>query len=501
MRTVKYGIIASLVVIAMLAVNVQGAFIVEAIEGGLANANYTGTGRISTAYPIGSDAVGCLATNGVFGATGDHVYVFSYTPGTDMDNTVIAAGRDLGNGDLASGLVGSCSGVYNVYATWPVSTNVDADGCYFTTTSDGPDAVTGTFNQNAPSIGSDKWVLIAEDVTLTAGVTYTITQTANDPTWVSMRSHGVMWEVVVPEYAPVTVSETDLYVAEGGGEDTYTVVLDQQPTSDYVYVHMVPADETDPNNDIVFVVNPGGGDVEVAGPLTLTFLPGDWDVPQTVRVKAKDDDLVEFDHFVLIRHSTEPNNINPLDPPDPDFVGGFAGFVKVHITDNEVPQIRIVETNFSTDVTEQGATDTYDVVLLYPVEATKTVTVTINASVGDETLVDVGSGPVAIAQLTFTDSDWMTPQTVTVSAIDDAVTEFVHTGTIVHSAASTDAGYNGLAVPSVTVYIEDNDCGAWGYQDMDFNFDCVVDLADFADIAAAWLACTQPYGSNCVDLL
>ena len=70
-----------------------------------------------------------------------------------------------------------------------------------------------------------------------------------------------------------------------------------------------------------------------------------------------------------------------------------------------------------------------------------------------------------------------------------------------HSVASTDPGYNSLAVPSLTVYVDDNDCGVWGYQPRDSNFDCVVDLADFADIAAAWQACTQPYTAGCDDLL
>ena len=45
----------------------------------------------------------------------------SYTPGVDLDNTVLTAGTNLGNGDLATGLTGG-TGLYNVYITWSAAT-------------------------------------------------------------------------------------------------------------------------------------------------------------------------------------------------------------------------------------------------------------------------------------------------------------------------------------------------------------------------------------------
>lgn len=192
----RFHVVVLLVIIALITAGAQAAFVVEAVSGGMANANYTGSGRISTAYPRGSTAPGVQADNGVFGASGDHVYVFSYTPGTDTDNVTFPQDTNLGNGNLASGLVGGRTGIYNVYATWCTSSNVHASGCYFTTAHNGTDTVTGTINQNQPSEGTDKWMLIAQGVTLTEGVTYTITQTANSTEYVSMRNHGVMWEAV-----------------------------------------------------------------------------------------------------------------------------------------------------------------------------------------------------------------------------------------------------------------------------------------------------------------
>ena len=203
----KFQVVALLVMIALVTAGAQAAFMVETWAGsvgypvpGLANANYSGDGRPSSdTYPSPSRAVGVTAASAVFGGTGDHIYTFSYTPtltGADQDNVTLAAGTDLGNGNTASGLLGGGTGLYNVYATWRTSTNVSTAGCYFTVTDDGGQTVTGTINQNAPSEGTDKWMLIAEGVPLTEGVTYTITQTANSTGYVSMRNHGVMWEAV-----------------------------------------------------------------------------------------------------------------------------------------------------------------------------------------------------------------------------------------------------------------------------------------------------------------
>jgi hypothetical protein len=47
-------------------------------------------------------------------------------------------------------------------------------------------------------------------------------------------------------------------------------------------------------------------------------------------------------------------------------------------------------------------------------------------------------------------------------------------------------------------YYEDV-CGAWGFSDYDFNYDCYVDLADFAYFANTWLDCTDPTVAECVQ--
>ena len=77
------------------------------------------------------------------------------------------------------------------------------------------------------------------------------------------------------------------------------------------------------------------------------------------------------------------------------------------------------------------------------------VTVTVTHS-GDR---DIG---IDDQELTFTDSDWETAQTVTVSAAqDDDARDDV--ATLSHSVASADTDYNGIAVPEVAVTVTDDE--------------------------------------------
>ena len=161
------------------------------------------------------------------------------------------------------------------------------------------------------------------------------------------------------------------------------------------------------------------------------------------------------------------------------------------------------ETDGSTDVIEGETGDEYYVRLLYPPTDKVTVKMSV-ASEGDPAItqlaINIGEGPVDEADLIFMPGDWDVPQAVTVTAVDDAELEYVHESTISFSTTSLDGGYDGLDVDDLVVTIEDNECGAWGFQAMDFDENCVVNLADFAQFDELWLACTQPYAEGCDDL-
>jgi hypothetical protein len=223
--------------------SVQAAFIVEpdnVAPAGKANDHFSslpaGTGFSLTATP--STAVGLQGNQSAFGnpanSTGPDQYTFRYTPGPDADNTALAALTSLGNSEatdadgsgaglptyanlaqLASGQTGGVSGLYNVYFTTPSSTNVDGLGSRFDITNDASTVSLNPVNLNDTNTGPDevagspytggannRWLKIASLVHLTAGTTYTVTQTANAFSFVSQRAAGVMWELVEADPVP-----------------------------------------------------------------------------------------------------------------------------------------------------------------------------------------------------------------------------------------------------------------------------------------------------------
>lgn len=108
----------------------------------------------------------------------------------------------------------------------------------------------------------------------------------------------------------------------------------------------------------------------------------------------------------------------------------------------------------SVAVTEGGATDTYTVVLDGPPYADVVV------SLSGSTQVSVSPNT-----LTFTPTNWNTPQTVTVTAIDDRVVEGDHAAAISHTVSSTDVNYHAFSVPSAAVSVTDNDSATYTITD------------------------------------
>ena len=114
-------------------------------------------------------------------------------------------------------------------------------------------------------------------------------------------------------------------------------------------------------------------------------------------------------------------------------------------TTTDMPGVSVLPTALT--VTEEDtAGASYTVVL--DSQPTADVTVTVAGHSGTE----VTPNPTS---LTFTTSNWGTPQTVTVTAAADAnlVNETV---TLTHSAASADGNYNSITIDDVTVTVNDN---------------------------------------------
>jgi hypothetical protein len=221
----------------------------------------------------------------------------------------------------------------------------------------------------------------------------------------------------------VTPTGGDTLTVEGGVTDTYTLVLNILP-----------------EEDVTVTVTP---DAQVqAAPSVLVFTATDWDQPQTVTVSAVDDpDVEDARHDGVLTHAVTSAD---------DTYNGIAvsALTATVVDDDRAPAVVIVESGGSTDVAEGGATDTYTLVLDSPPAADVTITTTPDAQ--------VSTAPVS---RTFTAADWYLPQSVTVSAVDDADKEFAHTGTITHACTSGDGAYDGLAVDDVVASVADNEAG------------------------------------------
>ena len=231
----------------------------------------------------------------------------------------------------------------------------------------------------------------------------------------------VSGEVVVKDddTAGVSIWPSSLSVGEGRRQN-YTIELDSEPTSDVTVTLDLPANAG-------FTVNPG----------TITFTPQTWG-PKYVYVRGNQDDDAADEPPATIAHTVIST--------DTLYSGAAAGSVSVTIKDDETAGVTISE---STLGIEEGATVTYTVVL--DTAPTGDVTVTIGGATDNDLALDKTS-------LTFTTTDWDTPQTVTVTAEqdDDAVDEPVVN--LTHNVSSTvDNAYDGTIVDSVSVTVIDDD--------------------------------------------
>jgi hypothetical protein len=208
-------------------------------------------------------------------------------------------------------------------------------------------------------------------------------------------------------------------VTEAGGKDDITVQLATRPSS------------------TVTVTAAGDAQVAPDAPLALTFTPTDWSTPQTLHVGAVQDDLLEGDHTGLVTLTATGADLT---------YSTITATVQVAVTDDETAGLALVVGD-GVKVLEGGTTDTYTVALT----ARPSADVSIHTDGGTQ----VTAAP---AQLTFSTTNWNTPQTVTVTAVQDSADEvdpFV--AQVTHAATTTAAGWTGAKPASVDVQVGDDD--------------------------------------------
>jgi hypothetical protein len=225
--------------------------------------------------------------------------------------------------------------------------------------------------------------------------------------------------------AGITVTpSTGLTVTEAlgaGHTTTFTVVLTAQPTASVV-VGLSSSDATE----------------GTVAPASLTFSTANWATPQTVTITgvndAIDDGNVSFSIVTAAAVTA-----------DTTYSGMNAADASVSNTDDDTAAITVTPTSglTVTEVAGVGNTATFTVVLT----AEPTADVVIGLSSSDTT-----EGTVSPSFLSFTASDWMIPQTVTVTGVDDLANDDDVGFTIVTAAAQgTGSGYAGINAADVSV--------------------------------------------------
>jgi uncharacterized repeat protein (TIGR01451 family) len=227
---------------------------------------------------------------------------------------------------------------------------------------------------------------------------------------------------------------------------------------------------------LAFVVNPAGNIIYVAddratgsggGIQKWTLSAGTWSLTYTINAASARGITVDFSGTDPIIYATTTEASNRLIKITDTGASSAATTIATAPTNTAFrgvafapvgSGVTITQSDGITNVTEGGATDTYNVVL--NTQPIADVTVTINN--GTQTTTNPTS-------LTFTTANWNVTQTVTVTAIDDAVIEGPHTGSVSHTAASSDANYNGISVASVTANITDNDAPSLTINDVSLN--------------------------------
>ncbi|WP_199250065.1 Calx-beta domain-containing protein [[Phormidium] sp. ETS-05] len=325
---------------------------------------------------------------------------------TAITLTAIAAGPVVNNQTLNLALTGTADNA-DFSGTIPAQITI-ADGSTsgqvtLTVANDliDEDSETATFTISNPSVG------IALGTTTSQTVTITDDDTAS--------------------YDITTISGD---TSELGGQATFDIKLTSQPTST-VTLNFTSSDTSEGT------VIP-----------TVTFDATNWNQYQTITITGVDDAVADGDINYNINGTATSS--------DPKYNNNNPNPVTFTNTDNDIPGVTVTQTGGNTELNEGSITDTYSIQL----NTLPTGNVNVTATADAQTEISLDGVNFAPTQtLTFTIVNGITPQTVTVRAINDTIPEDYHSGNITHTISnSADANYpTTMTVGNINTHITDND--------------------------------------------
>ena len=223
--------------------------------------------------------------------------------------------------------------------------------------------------------------------------------------------------------AGVTVGLPSGTTTEAGGAATIAVVLQAQPSA---------------NVTLAFASN--ATDEGQATVASLVFTPVTWNVPQQITIVGQNDAIDDGDQPYRLVFAV-------VSSADSAYQGLAIAPVDLVNLDDDTANIVVGAPSGNT--TEAGGTATFTVRLAS--QPTTNVTMPLSSD-------DPGEGSISPTALTFTPSNWNTPQTITVTGVDDALDDGNITYHIVFAATvSADPQYHGQIPSQVTVVNVDND--------------------------------------------
>jgi hypothetical protein len=182
----------------------------------------------------------------------------------------------------------------------------------------------------------------------------------------------------------------------------------------------------------------------------LTFSPENWNQPQTVTVRGTGGPIENQYRNIPYTIFTEPaqsrdSSYSGLDAADVSLTNLLI------IQYNLRPGIVVYPTSELT-TTEAGGTANFSVLLTTKPRSTVTIPISVD---------NPAEGKISRSEVTFTPENWNTAQTVTVTGVDDAITDGDRTYTIKFDRSATDDfDYKFLSPNNVTVTNTDNETPA-----------------------------------------
>ncbi len=224
----------------------------------------------------------------------------------------------------------------------------------------------------------------------------------------------------------VVTPTSGLTTTEAGGSAQFSVVLSSQP-----------------NADVTIGISSGNPAEGLPSAASLTFLPSNWNVPQTVIVTGVDDLIDDGDVSYTIVTANAVSD-------DPAFAGVNPSNVAIVNLDDDTAGFDVSPT-ILLSTTEGGGLAEFTIQLTS--QPTANVVVALTSS-------DSTEGSASPSSLTFTPASWNIAQFATVIGVNDFVDDGDVGYSIITTASSSDSLYHGLAVPdALFVNVDDDTAG------------------------------------------